>query len=164
MDILIEYEDAIKTTHRADNSLDSFHRAVGPGSILRALLIPFSTYGIKWILSVLFIAQLFGTMPVCGILSNDTRSVNFCWMSVRFVMSVIFTLLSMMEVASVMLLAAKDEITLGTAGSFLIFSIKWIRAESTLLLYSCAQAHLYSTQFVFSPMCFSSEWPENGLL
>lgn len=35
MEILIEYEDAITPKQQANNNLDSFHNAVGPGYIDR---------------------------------------------------------------------------------------------------------------------------------
>lgn len=84
--------------------------------ILRALII--FRFDKTRILSVILIAQFFGTMPVCGILSKDTRNVRFNWISVRFIVSLIFTLFATIEVATVMLMAMEDDITLGTAGQF----------------------------------------------
>ncbi|KAJ6635417.1 Gustatory receptor for sugar taste 64f, partial [Pseudolycoriella hygida] len=68
------------------------------------------------------ISQLFGVMPVCGILSDDTRSVRFEWFSVRVIVAIIFTLLNAMEVITVILLAFEEEITLGLAGSLIFYS------------------------------------------
>lgn len=116
MKVLIEYEDAISAKH-TDKTVDSFHNAVGPSYIFHAT-DNFQKWQ-KWILSVILIAQIFGTMPVCGILSKDTRHVRFNWISVRLVVSLIFTMFAIMEVAMVMLKATDENIDLGMAGPLL---------------------------------------------
>lgn len=61
-------------------------------------------------------AQLFGTMPVSGILSNDARYVKFDWISVRFIVCIISTFSTSVDVTTFILTAVHENITLGTAG------------------------------------------------
>lgn len=73
--------------------------------------------------SVILLAQLFGTMPVSGILSTDTRNVKFKWKSVRVVVSIIFALFSMVETITIVKMATDEQITLGVAGALIFYSV-----------------------------------------
>lgn len=83
-------------------------------------------------------------MPVCGILSKDARHVKFHMISVRFIVSIVLTLFGMIEVATVILLAMGEDISLGIAGSFNRFLLICV---IDFWVFVC-QAHLYFTQCV----------------
>lgn len=55
-------------------------------------------------------------MPVGGVLDKDTRHVRFQWISVRSVVSFIFTFFALVEVYSIVAMAAANDISLGIAG------------------------------------------------
>lgn len=157
MKVLIEYEDAIATKEHTNKNLDSFHNAVGPGYKLSRTDFhkkkPVKKKKKKHFLSVLFIAQFFGTMPVCGIFSKDARHVKFHIISVRFMVSIALTLFGMIEVVTVILLAMGEDISLGIAGSLFRFLLICVIE----FWFSFAQAHSYFTQCVLLEICFSSE-------
>lgn len=64
-------------------------------------------------------------MPVCGILTNNTRHVRFDWFSVRVIVSIIFTFFASIEVGMVVLSAAKEKFTLGVAGMYSLHIFYW---------------------------------------
>lgn len=103
---------------------DSFHLAIGPGE--NSCMTQFFVLFNLGFVIVLFTAQIFGLIPVSGILRYNVRSVKFKWISFRMLLCVGLLVGATMETIISYCQVFYVGISIGNSGifSFQHFNIK----------------------------------------